>query len=124
MRKETRYLLEKGLAGASISPWSSPCLLEQKSNGTRCFYTDYWCVNAVTIPDCFLLPRMEDCVDSVGSVKFSVSWTYLKDIDPLTPRASDISASVTPECFLQYNVMAFGLQNAAATFQRRVNLVF
>ncbi len=42
---------------------------------------------------------------------------------PLTPRASEISAFVTPDRFLQYKVMAFGLRNAAATFQRLVNLV-
>lgn len=37
---------------------------------------------------------------------------------PLTPRASEISAFVTPDNFLQYSVMAFGMRNAPATFQR------
>ncbi len=63
MKQETQYLLEKGLAKPSISPWSSPCLLVQKSDGTKRFCTDYRRVNAVTIPDCFPMPRMEDCVD-------------------------------------------------------------
>ncbi len=53
MKQETQYLLEKGLAKPSISPWSSPCLLVQKSDGTKRFCTDYRRVNAVTIPDCF-----------------------------------------------------------------------
>lgn len=42
---------------------------------------------------------------------------------PLTERASDISAFVTPDRFLQYTVMAFGMFNAPSTFQRLVNLV-
>lgn len=42
---------------------------------------------------------------------------------PLTPRASEISAFVTPDHFLQYTVMPFGLKNAPATFQRLVNTV-
>lgn len=42
---------------------------------------------------------------------------------PLTPRASKISVFVTPDAFLQYNVMAFGLRNAPAILQRLVNAV-
>ncbi|KAF7649319.1 hypothetical protein LDENG_00143470, partial [Lucifuga dentata] len=42
---------------------------------------------------------------------------------PLTPRASEISAFVTPDHFLQYTVKPFGLQNAPATFQRLMQKV-
>lgn len=40
-----------------------------------------------------------------------------------TTRASDISAFVTPDSFMQYSVMAFGMCNAPATFQCPVNIV-
>lgn len=43
---------------------------------------------------------------------------------PLTPRASQLSAFVTPEAFLQYRVMAFELLNVAGTFLRLVNTLF
>ncbi len=39
---------------------------------------------------------------------------------PLTERAKEISAFVTPDHFLNYTVMAFGLRNAPATFQRLI----
>lgn len=42
---------------------------------------------------------------------------------PLTERAKEISAFVTPDDFLQYTVMPFGMRNAPATFQRLMNLV-
>ncbi len=42
---------------------------------------------------------------------------------PLTERAKEISAFVTPDHFLNYTVMVFGLRNAPATFQRLVNHV-
>lgn len=42
---------------------------------------------------------------------------------PLTERAKEISAFVTPDAFLQYTVMPFGVRNAPATFQRIVNKV-
>lgn len=41
----------------------------------------------------------------------------------MTPWVKEISASVSPEAFLQYTVMPFGLCNGPATFQRLVNKV-
>ena len=64
MSQEVEYLLENGLAKSSCSPWSSPCLLVPKSDGTFRFCTDYRKVNAVTVPDSYPLPRMEDCIDN------------------------------------------------------------
>ncbi len=42
---------------------------------------------------------------------------------PLTARASEVSAFVTPDDFLNYTVMAFGMRNAPATFQRLMQKV-
>ncbi len=80
-------------------------------------------VNAVTVPDCYPLPRMDDCVDSTA--RFVSKLDLLKGYwqVPLTQSASDISAFVTPDSFLQYNVMAFGLRNAPATFQRLIQMI-
>lgn len=38
----------------------------------------------------------------------------------LTPQTREISAFVTPDAFLQYTVMPFGVCNVPATFQRTV----
>ena len=42
---------------------------------------------------------------------------------PLSDRAREISAFVTPDGFYQYKVMAFGMKNSGATFQRLMNRV-
>ncbi|KAG1952330.1 gag-pol fusion protein [Pimephales promelas] len=125
MREEVDYLTANGLAVPSYSPWSSPCVLVPKSDGTFRFCTDYRKVNAVTRPDCYPLPRMEDCIDNIGSARFVTKLDLLKGYwqVPLTSRASQISAFVTPDHLMEYKVMAFGLRNAPATFQRLVNLV-
>ncbi len=89
------------------------------------FCTDFRKVNAVTKPDSFPLPRMEDCVDRVGSARFVTKLDLLKGYwqVPLTAHAAEISAFVTPDYFLQYSVLAFGMRNAPATFQRLMHIV-
>ena len=42
---------------------------------------------------------------------------------PLTPHASEMSGFVTPDEFLQYMVMPFGMYNVPSTFQHLVNTV-
>ncbi len=81
--------------------------------------------NKVTKPDSFPLPRIEDCVDRVGSAKFVSKFDLLKGYwqVPLTQRAQEISAFITSEGLYSYNVMSFGLRNALATFQRLMNRV-
>lgn len=125
MKKETTYLLENGLARPSRSPWSSPCLLVSKPDGTFRFCTDYRRVNAVTVSDSYPLPRMEDCIDSIGPATHITKLDLLKGYwqVPLSSQACDISAFVTPDYFLEYTVMAFGMKNAPATFQRLMHLV-
>lgn len=125
MRQEVDYLLENGLAKSSCSPWSSPCILVPKPDGSFRFCTDFRKVNAVTVPDSYPLPRMEDCVDNVGFAQFVSKLDMLKGYwqVPLTSKASEIAAFVTPDSFLQYTAMAFGLRNAPATFQRLVNMI-
>ncbi|XP_028847201.1 uncharacterized protein LOC114796860 [Denticeps clupeoides] len=77
MQSEVDYLLEHGFSVPSCSPWSSPCLLVPKPDGTVRFCTDYRKVNAVTRPDSFPLPRMEDYVDRTGDVTHVGTKTYL-----------------------------------------------
>lgn len=126
MKGEVDYLLKHDMAKRSHSAWSSPCILVPKPDGTSRLCTDYRRVNAVTVPDSYPLPRIEDCIDQIGSAVFVSKLDLLKGYwqVPLTPRASDISAFVTPDNFVQYTVMPFGMCNAPATFQRLVNIVF
>lgn len=76
-------------------------------------------------PDSYPLPRLYDCIDQVGSASFVSKLDILKGYwqVPLSQRAHAISAFVTPDNICHYNVMAFGMQNAPATFQCLVNKV-
>lgn len=125
MEKEVDYMLANGIAEPAVSNWASPCLLVPKYDASDRFCTDFRKVNAVSKPDCYPLPRIEDCVDEVGSAKFVTKLDLLKGYwqVPLTPRAKEICTFVTPKGLFSYNVMPFGLRNAPATFQRLMNRV-
>ncbi len=78
LKAEVQYLLDNDIAQPSFSSWASPCLLVNKSDGTYRFCTDYRKINKVTKPDSFPFPRIEDCVDRVGSAKFVSKFNLLK----------------------------------------------
>ena len=100
-------------------------MLVPKADGTWRFCTDFWKVNNVTKSDCFPLPRIEDCIDCIGSSQFVSKFDPLKGYwqVPLSERARAIYAFATPDGLYQYTVMPFGMRNAPATFQRMINQV-
>ena len=122
---EIAYMLENNIARPSTSSWASPCILVPKPDKTSRFCTDFRKVNSVTVSDSFPLPRMDDCIDQVGSAKFVSKLDLLKGYwqVPLSKRAQDIAAFVTPTGLYSYTVMPFGLRNSPATFQRLMNRV-
>ena len=122
---EVEYMLRNGIAEPSSSSWASPCLLVPKSDKTPRFCSDFRKVNSVTKPDSYPLPRMEDCIDQVGSAKFISKFDLLKGYwqVPLSQRAREIAAFITPSGLYSYSVMPFGLRNAPATSQRLMNRV-
>ena len=121
--KEVQYMLKNDIIEVSQSNWSSPCILVPKHDGEFRFCTDFRKVNDKTKSDSFPIPRIADCIDQIGNAKFVSTFDMLKGYwqVPLTQRAREISAFVTPSGLYQYKVMPFGMKNAPATFQRMVN---
>ena len=81
-------------------------------------------VNVLSKTDSFPIPRMEDCIDRIGNVKYITKCDLLKGYwcVPLTECAKDISVFVTPDALYQYKVMPFGMKNSQTTFQRLMNM--
>lgn len=125
LTSEVEYMVRNGMAIPSFSSWASQCVLVPKADKTPHFCTDMRKVNAVTKTDLFPLPHMDDCIDRVGAANFVSRFDLLKGYwqVPLTQRAQEISAFVTPFGLYSYMVMPFGLKNAPATFQRLMNHV-
>ena len=123
--QEIQYLLDNDFIEPSQSSWSSPCILVPKPDGSYRMCTDYRKVNNLTKSDNFPIPRIDDCVDKIGNAKYVSKFDLLKGFwqIPLSERAKEISAFVTPRGLYQYKVMPFGMRNSPATFQRLINRI-
>ena len=125
LREEIQYLSDNDFTEPSQSDWSSPCILVPKPDGTFHMCTDYRKVNSVTKTGSFPVPRINDCIDNIGKAKCVTKFDLLKGFwqIPLTDRAKEISAFVTPDGLYKYKVMPFGMENSPATFQRLIYMI-
>ena len=96
-------------------------MLVPKPDGSFRICTDYRKVNSCTKTDTFSMPRIDDFIDKIGQSKFVSKFDLLKGFwqIPLTEKAKENSAFVTPDGLFQYIVMPFRY----ATFHRPVNQV-
>ena len=52
------------------SEWASPGVLVSKPDGSLRFCVDYRRVNAITVKDTYPIPRMDECLDSLGDANY------------------------------------------------------
>ncbi len=70
VQEEIKEMLHNGIIQPSHSPWTTPMVLVPKKNGTLRICIDYCKLNAVTRPDPFPIPRIDDLLDGMSSAKF------------------------------------------------------
>ena len=118
LRQEIQYSLDNDFIEPCKSNGSSPCILVPKPDGAFRMCTDYRKVNCATKTDSFQVPSMDDCIDNIGQAKYITKLDLLKGLCqiPLTDRAKEISAFVTPDGFYQNKVLPFGMKNSPALF--------
>ena len=118
--KEIKKMLEKDVIQESNSPWGSPIVLVKKKDGTTRFCIDYRKLNLVTKGDCYPLPRMDDCFDSLSGAK----WFSTLDLAsgywqiPVHPKDREKTAFISKSGLYEFKVLPFGLSNAPSTFER------
>ena len=126
IQEMTSKMLAAKIIRPSRSPWSSPVVLSPKKDGGVRFCVDYRKVNESTVRDVYPLPRIDDCLSSLGGSRvFSIIdlkagyWQI-----PVEERDKEKTAFVTHAGLFEFNVLPFGLTNAPATFQRFMDKVF
>lgn len=119
-KAEFERMMEMGICEPSKSPWASPLHVVKKKDGTLRVCGDYRRLNAVTQPDRYPLPRIEDFtyqlhnkkIFSKLDLKMAYFWI------PMNKEDAQKTAIITPFGLFQFNSMNFGLRNASQSFQR------
>ncbi len=107
------------------SEWSSPVVIVPKPDGRWRFCVDYRRLNAMSLKDSYPLPRMEECIDSLGDAKFfttlDCNWGYWQI--PIREEDRDKTTFTCHSGTFRFKKMPFGLTNAPATFQRTIDII-
>jgi Reverse transcriptase (RNA-dependent DNA polymerase) len=86
---------------------------------------DYQKLNSVTKPNTYPLPRVDECIDSLGdAVVFTTldcNSGYWKI--PVHPEDRDRTTFTSHYCIYRFLRLSFGLRNAPATFQRAIDII-
>ena len=117
-------MLRAGVIEPAQSEWASPVVLVPKPDGTLRFCVDYRRLNAITVRDTYPLPRMDECIDSLGEANVFTTldcnsgyWQI-----PVAAKDQDKTTFTCHEATYRYKRMPFGLTNAPATFQRTLDI--
>ena len=119
--KQLKYHIAKGLVQPSSSPWGAPIIFTPKPHGTLRMCIDYKGLNAVTERDVYPLNKSRGLIcQGKRARRCSAAWIYVKGYWQIgiQPRERHLTAFTAPEGLFEYKVLAMGLTNAPATFQR------
>ncbi|MCU7858926.1 MAG: DDE-type integrase/transposase/recombinase, partial [Candidatus Thiodiazotropha sp. (ex Lucinoma kastoroae)] len=121
VRQHLKEMLESDAIRPSESPFSSNVVLVRKKDGSLRFCIDFRKLNSRTIRDAYMLPRIDDTMDSLIGAKYFSKLDLRSGYWQVEMEEEDkykTAFSVGSLGFFECNRMAFGLTNAPATFQR------
>ena len=121
--------IDKQLAADIIEPacseWAALVLFAPKKDGKLRFCIDYRKLNSMTVKDTYPLPRMDECIDTLGEAQYFTTLDAYSGYWQMKIRKEDRykTAFVCHEGTFQCKRMPFGLTNAPACFQRALDLI-
>ena len=69
MQRAVQEMEAAGVIERSDSPWCSPVVMVMKKDGGKRFCVGYRALNAITVTDAYLLPRIDDTLNALSRVQ-------------------------------------------------------
>src|SRR3954462_9485542 len=126
MQRQIAELESLGFIRKSMSPWAAPALFAKKKDGGLRLCIDYRKLNAVTVKNKYLLPRIDDLFDQLKGAKCFSKIDLRTGYHQLRVREQDTEKTAfrTRYGLYEFTVMPFGLTNAPAVFMDMMNRIF
>ncbi|KAL8108705.1 hypothetical protein AgCh_008657 [Apium graveolens] len=127
IKQEVEKLLEAGFIEEIQFPeWLANPVMVKKANGKWRMCIDFTDLNDACPKDCFPLPRIDTLIDATAGHEMLSFMDGFSGYNQIKMHKDDIPkvSFITDFGVYCYLVMAFGLKNAGATYQRLVNKIF
>lgn len=105
LKKEVQTMLDEGIIAPCASPWAAPVVMVPKKDGSIRVYVDYRRLNAVTVPDIYPLPRIDDLLHDAKPTPFMSTLDQKAGFWQICVREEDQekTAFITPFGIYQFN---------------------
>jgi len=125
IEKQVKKILDLGVIEPPDAEWSFRVLVVPNPGGHFRFCADYRRLNERTVKNVYPIPRMHDCLDSLGDATvFSAmdsnarSWQI-----PVAAEDRDKTKFTSHTGLFRFLRLPFGLVNAPASFQRALDII-
>ncbi|KYO35361.1 hypothetical protein Y1Q_0007949 [Alligator mississippiensis] len=120
IRQEIMKMQEQGIIRLSRSPWRSPIVPVIKLDGSLRICIDYRKLNALITFDAFPMPHVTHLIEKIGEAQYITMLDLAKKYWQIPMHSTDCAKTAfrTPWGLFEFTRMPFGLNGAAATFQR------
>ncbi|GBP63632.1 hypothetical protein EVAR_54462_1 [Eumeta japonica] len=123
VKEEFQTMMDMGICRPSKGPWASPLHVVPKKDWQIRSCEDYRRLNAVTKPDRYPIPRLQDFTYILTKKKIFSRIDINRAYHHIPIHEKDIekTAIIIPFQLFDFPRMIFGLRNTAQTFQRFLN---
>ena len=125
IEKQVKKVLDLGVIEPSAAEWSVPVVVVPKPGGQIRFCVDYRRLNERAVKDVYPIPRMDDCLESLGDATVFSTLGCNAGYWQIRVAAEDRDKTMftSHTGLFRYLRLPSGLVNAPASFQRALDII-